>query len=62
MRESRLTKLLGWWYICIGLGFALLGARYLIAGSGLWPVALRGLIAVGFLALGAGTLRARKRN
>jgi hypothetical protein len=59
-RGPRKTRLWGWWYICIGLGFTLLGLRYLIAGVTGWPVALRWTIAAGFLFLGLGTLRSKR--
>jgi len=47
----------GWWYVCIGLGFALLGARSLVRGDRPWSTVLRFVIAVGFFALGTRTLR-----
>ncbi len=53
----RRTQILGWWYICIGLGFLALGLRNLLLGAQPWPVALRWMIAMGFVILGAGTLR-----
>jgi hypothetical protein len=59
-RSSRSKRLWGWWYVCIGAGFILLGLRYLIAGITGWPVALRWVIAAGFLLLGAGTLRSKR--
>jgi len=49
----------GWWYLCIGLGFVLLGLRSLMRGDAAWPIALRFVIAAGFFALGAGTLQSR---
>jgi len=51
----------GWWYVCIGLGFALLALRSWIGGVGRWGVGLRLLIAAGFLILGASTLRSLKK-
>jgi hypothetical protein len=59
-RGSKAKRLWGWWYICIGLGFILLGFRNLVAGITGWPVALRWIIAAGFLLLGVGTLRSNK--
>jgi len=52
-------KWFGWWYISIGAGFALLALRSYMVGSHVWGVALRAAIAVGFAALGVGTLRTR---
>ncbi len=57
--KRRRALFLGWWYICIGLGFGLLGLRNLLAGATTWSIALRWLIAVGFVILGTGTLRSR---
>ena len=51
------TRLLGWWYICIGAGFTALAARALIAGVQLWAVAIRFAIACGFFVLGWLSLR-----
>ncbi|MBV8842414.1 MAG: hypothetical protein JO307_06345 [Bryobacterales bacterium] len=59
-RAPRAKRLSGWWYICIGLGFILLGFRNLIAGITGWPVVLRWVIALGFLLLGVGTLRSKR--
>lgn len=43
-------RLLGWWYICIGLAFiALAGRAYVAGASGVW---LRLVVAVGFAVLG----------
>jgi hypothetical protein len=54
--------LLGWWYICIGVAFLLLGLRNLIAATGAWSVALRWVIAAGFIGLGIVTLRSPGSN
>lgn len=60
--ETRRRRLLRWWYLCLGVGFALLAARSWIAGAGFWGVALRLLIAAGFLVLGLGaSQRVRER-
>jgi len=50
--------MMGWWYVCIGLGFGILGLRNFLLGAGPWPVVLRCVIAVGFVVLGVTTLRA----
>jgi hypothetical protein len=47
----------GWWYVCIGLGFALLGVRSFLRGDRAWLIAVRVVIAVGFFALGVDALR-----
>jgi hypothetical protein len=52
------VRLLGWWYICIGLAFVALAVRAFVAGaSGVW---LRVLVAVGFVVLGIVELRRRR--
>jgi hypothetical protein len=55
--KDRYQRWLGAWYLCIGLGFALLGLRNLLAGAAVWSVALRWIIALGFIVLGTATLR-----
>jgi hypothetical protein len=59
---QRRARWLGWWYICIGLGFGLLGLRNLLAGGRAWGIVLRWTIAVGFVLLGAGTLRSPEQG
>jgi hypothetical protein len=59
-RGSDRGRLWGWWYVCIGIGFFLLGLRYLVAGITGWPVALRWAIGAGFLLLAFGTLRSKR--
>lgn len=56
------NQLYGWWYVCIGIGFALLALRAYIAGVRPWSILLRGVIAAGFLVLGATTLKMSKRD
>jgi len=51
------SRLFGWWYVSIGLGFFLLGLRYLLLSQPLRLVVLRWVIAAGFLVLGWATLR-----
>jgi hypothetical protein len=58
----RRVRMFGWWYVCIGLGFALLGVRSLVRGDRPWTTALRFVIALGFFALGTGTLRSAVPN
>ena len=50
-----------WWYGCIGLGFALLGARGLLLGQPMRLTLLRWLVAAGFLVLGALAFRPRSQ-
>jgi hypothetical protein len=45
---------------CIGFGFILLGFRNLLAGAATWTVVLRGIIALGFIILGAASLGTAK--
>jgi len=53
--------MLTWWYVCIGSAFVLLGVRSLLRGDATSLVVFRVVIAVGFVALGMGTLRGRSR-
>jgi hypothetical protein len=53
-------RLLGWWYLCIGAGFALLGFSRLLKGEVLWLSGLRWVLAVGFIALAYLELRSRE--
>ena len=46
------VKLYRWWYILIGIGFLLLGVRAWIEGDVAWRIAIRFVIAVGFIVLG----------
>ena len=56
-KKRRQQRILAWWYFCVGLAFILLGIRSLIRGDQPWSIALRFVIACGFLALAAGMLR-----
>ena len=55
--SSRRAKIYGIWFICIGIGFCLLGVRSWAAGDFAWRIALRFLISAGFLAGALGFLR-----
>jgi hypothetical protein len=55
--QRRWGDLLGWWYVCIGGGFLLLGIRSLLYGERLWLILLRWAIAAGFVFLGVNRLR-----
>ncbi len=59
---GRARRLFAWWYLCIGVGFILLGSRAWLAGAVGWTVALRFVIASGFLAIGVAELRATDRG
>lgn len=59
--RERKARFYGWWYVSIGIGFALLGIRSLLLGGKLWLTLLRWIIAAGFLALGWMSLRALRR-
>ena len=48
----------GWWYVCIGLGFIALALRSYLGGARPTQIILRGVVAAGFLILGASTLKA----
>jgi hypothetical protein len=56
------NQLFGWWYVCIGIGFALLALRSVIAGSRPWPIMLRSVAAAGFIILGMVTLKTSRRS
>jgi hypothetical protein len=55
--DDSFVRLLGWWYICIGLAFILLAARAFVSGAPAWSSWLRVAIAVGFVLLGIFELR-----
>jgi len=41
----------GWWYLSIGIGFVLLAVVHLLQGAALGAIALRLVVAVGFILL-----------
>ena len=51
------AKLFGWWYVSIGLGFALLAVRNYLFGARPFSIVLRAVISAGFLVLGITTLK-----
>ncbi len=61
MPSPQWSRLTGAWYICISLGFVLLGARALLLGAPLWTVVLRWVIAAGFLMLAVFERQRRRR-
>ncbi len=60
--KRRRVRMFGWWYTCTGLGFALLGVRNWIAHAPAWSIALRFIIAAGFVLLGFATFRPAGRS
>jgi hypothetical protein len=60
-KKSRRARMFRCWYPCIEVAFTLLGIRSALRGDPVWPMALRFLIAVGFVALGVGMLRSPAR-
>jgi len=61
-RKSLYTRLLGCWYLCLGLAFASLGWRNFLLGAPRLGIVLRIAIAAGFLTLGLMTLRSDGRS
>jgi hypothetical protein len=58
--RRRRLRIYGWWYICTGVGFALLGLHYWIARAPIFSIALRFVIASGFVLLGFATFRSAR--
>lgn len=56
------NQLYGWWYVCIGAGFALLALRTYIAGARPFQIVLRGVVAAAFVVLGVATIKAANRK
>jgi hypothetical protein len=56
------VRMYGWWYMCIGVGFALLGLRSAVRGDSSWSLVLRFVLGAGFCALGISTLRSRRQR
>jgi len=59
--QAAWSKMAGLWYLCIALGFVLLGIRAMLAGAPVWTVILRWVIAAGFFALAFLERQERKR-
>jgi|GEM_PF-1348973 len=53
----RAAQWFGWWYLCIGVGFTLLGVRNWIAHTARWGIVMRFVIAAGFFVLAASMFR-----
>jgi hypothetical protein len=60
-RRNKYVRLIGWWYLCLGLAFASLAWRNLLLGDSRLGVALRGMVAAGFSLLGVLTLRSARK-
>jgi hypothetical protein len=60
-KRQRRARMLGWWYVCIGAAFTLLGLRSAVRGDPAWSLALRFAIAAGFFVLALGTMRGSAR-
>jgi len=56
------TRIIGWWYVCLGLAFAALAWRNMLLGASHLGVALRCVVAAGFALLGVMTLRSLKQR
>ena len=61
-RSSAYVRILGWWYMCLGLAFAALAWRNMLLGASRLGVVLRCVVAAGFSLLGIMTLRSLKRR
>jgi hypothetical protein len=59
--STRRSQFYAIWYLCISLGFVLLGLRAMLVGERLLGVILRWVIAAGFLALAWLEKRATRR-
>ena len=55
--KRRRQRIYAWWYVCTGVGFALLGLHYWLARASLFSIVLRFVIAAGFVLLGFATFR-----
>jgi hypothetical protein len=60
-RRFRRMRWFGYWYLSIGIGFALLGVYFWLLGDTLILVTLRFVISAGFLALGYFQLKAGRQ-
>ena len=49
------------WYLCISLGFVLLGVRAMLLGAPMWTVILRWVIGAGFFVLALLQRKERRR-
>lgn len=61
-KRHRRARILGWWYVCIGGAFTLLGLRSVVRGDPAWSLVIHFLIAIGFFALSVGTFRDPSRQ
>jgi hypothetical protein len=58
---KRWSRLLGWWYACIAVGFLLLAFANALRGARPLMVVLRVVIAAGFAALARAELHRQRR-
>jgi hypothetical protein len=56
------SRIFGWWYVTIGLGFTLLAVNRILVGGVNWLIGLRFVIAAGFFLLGYAELRGKLRR
>jgi hypothetical protein len=56
------VRLIGCWYLCLGLAFAALAWRNMLLGASRLGVVLRCVVAAGFTLLGVMTLRSLKER
>lgn len=61
-RKPVYVRLIGWWYLCLGLAFAALAWRNLLFGLSRVGIVLRLVVAAGFALLGIMTLRSAKKR
>jgi hypothetical protein len=61
-RKSLYVRLIGWWYLVLGLAFASLAWRNMLLGLPRIGVMLRLVVAAGFSLLGIMTLRSAKKR
>jgi hypothetical protein len=59
-RTPLYVRLIGWWYVCLGLAFASLAWRNVLLGGSRLGVVLRCVVATGFSVLGVTTLRSAR--
>lgn len=61
-RKPVYVRIIGWWYLCLGLAFASLAWRNILLGLPRVGVVLRLVVAAGFALLGVMTLRSLKKR
>ncbi len=61
-RKSLYVRLIGWWYLVLGLAFASLAWRNMLLGLSRIGVVLRLVVGAGFALLGIMTLRSARKQ